>query len=189
MELEPIDELFIKRKVHISTVGWITAIISGLILYFLIVNVVNCLVISQSQEIKGLLRLSEETQVEINSIRNDIMLIQLIFGLIAIFYLFSSVGLIHYRKWARKIFVLSSWVFISLSFLGLFFYALAFSKFTSGLIPLNIKEMFDNSIFGVIGILAKIKIMSYAIILIVTLRTLFRISLTFSKKEYNRLFI
>ncbi len=190
MELEPIDELFIKRKVHISTVGWIVAIISGLMIYFTVLSVVNYMIIIQDLDIKNSLNIFLETENSINSFWVVLLNIRILLGIIAIFFLFSSIGLIRYRHWARKVFVISSWVFISLSFLGLLFYAFAFSKFTSSFFPLhNSESTIGSDSFSLFDLISKVQILAYSIILIVCIRALFRICLTFNRKEYKRLFI
>ncbi|MCW3789723.1 hypothetical protein [Plebeiibacterium sediminum] len=192
MELEPIDELFIKRKVHISTVGWLTAIISGLIIYFITFSFVDLFLFNYSYEINELLSIAADVKLQMEETIRLAMVVECAIGLVAILFLFSAIGLIRYRKWARKIFVSTSWIFIVLSFVVLLLYAFAFSKYTSGLFPTDIKPISSidvNDSLAIFKLISKVKLLSYAIVLILTIRGLFRVCLKFNKKEYKRLFI
>jgi hypothetical protein len=189
---EDINELIVKRKVHISTVGWIAAILSGLIIYFTAFDIMGIVLFNQNPDTQRLLSLSDEFRGNMKSIQNSILLTQCLLIIVALFFLFSAIGLICYKQWARKIFVTSGWVFIVLSFVGLLIYGFIFSKFTSDLLPLKFKDNWVTESGGTPAIFKtwiKIKILSYSIILVLVIRALFRICLDFRKPEYKKIFI
>jgi hypothetical protein len=184
------DDLLLKRKVFISTVGWIGGITSSLLIFFLTLQGVKILVITESAVYKDFFG---DGDSELSQSFFDIYTMMfLIFGLIvvfSIFFLISSIGLLKYKNWGRLSFISISWGMIIISISAILFYLLfqndvlsVFSNTTPTI------EGFDDSMTKVMRVILAIQMASYGILLIVINRMLFKIIRRFRSNDYRTLF-
>jgi hypothetical protein len=180
------NDLFLKRKIFISTVGWIGGITSSLLIFFLTLQGVKILIITESAVYKDLFG---DGDSELSQSFFDIYTMMfLIFGLIvvfSIFFLISSIGLLKYKNWGRLSFISISWGMILISISAILFY-LFFQR--------DVLSFFSNTTLSmdamtkVMRVILAIQMASYGILLIVINRMLFRIIRRFRSNDYRTLF-
>lgn len=193
--MEIIEKPNYKKKIFISTVGWVSAIFAGLLIYFSLTNLLNLYIFKQSLLFE--LQTDEHgfSLEKILSIAYSIFFashsIIVVFGFV---FLISSIGLIKYKNWGRRLYIISSWVLIVICITIIISYIanasnileanFSFESPKSRFHHFPILESIDNIARLSLGI----KIASYGILVIILLRTLFRIILRFNKKEYKQVF-
>jgi hypothetical protein len=183
--MENNEELLIKRKIYIGTVGRLSAILAGLILYFSLWNFIQMITINQLEILKTIPDLDKGNSDIFSKIYSITFSA---FGLISLFgliFLISSIGLIKYKKWGLKIYVAISWLLIILIFTGIIIYLINYEAFlgaftTGG--PIN--SGMDNYMRSMMAM----NIAIYGILLIVILRSLFKIICKLRTVEYKELF-
>jgi len=187
--MDIIDDLFIKRKVYISTVGWISAILSGLMIYFSIWGIIDVIIFNQNPMFKEL-PINGQPEIAQHFFKTYVMM-SMIYGLsiiFGIFFLISSIGLIKYKDWGRIIFIIVSWILIIISLAAIVFYIIFSRKLLSGMISGTIPMTGFDEMTDFLKTMLRVRFVSYGILLIVILRALFRNILRFKQKDYKRLF-
>lgn len=183
--MEVIDDLFIKRKVFVATVGWVGAIIAGLLIYFSLMGLINVLVF-QSHPFFDTLP-AQAPGVASGFYRTVTVIcgayaIGIAFGL---FFLIAAVGLLKFKEFGRKVFVITSWLFIVVGILGVGLYVVYSGTILNQLIESGFPNSMIEGLSGFVKIFLAVKITSYGILLVVLLRALFRIALRLRKEEYK----
>jgi len=100
------NDLLLKRKVYISTIGWISTIFSGLLIYFSLLGIINIMIYCQNAIFKGHI-ISEDSSIFSNfsQIYSMIFTSYLLLIIVGILFLINSIGLIKYKDWARIFFM------------------------------------------------------------------------------------
>ena len=194
--MDTIDDLFIKRKVYISTVGWVSAIFSGLIIYFSVFGIINVLVFSKNSLLSGPI-MSENPDIA-QAFFKTYVLMFIFYGFLIVFgtfFLISSIGLIKYRDWGRNIFVVASWVLIVLTVSSIITYIFFSGRILFQIINSNFPSSQPdgfNSLMkpmdSLMQTIISLKIVGSGILLVVAVRALFRVNRRFITDDYKRLF-
>ncbi|GEM_PF-5238003 len=187
--MDIIDDLFIKRKVYISTVGWIAAIISGLIIYFSIFGIINILVFKQNPVFNEL-PISEHPEVAQNFMYVYFM-VYIVYGLgilFGLFFLLSSIGLLKYREWGRKVFIVVSWLLIILSVLSITVYTIYSGQILTEILNDNIPTFGNQKMTGFMKTMLGLRFVSGGIILVVIIRALYQVTRRLRVHDYKGLF-
>ena len=187
--METIDDLFIKRKVYISTIGRIGAILSGLMIYFTVFGLIKIVVFNHNPIFRNY-PFEEHPDIS-QSFFRVFVLFSIMYGLtitFGSFFLISSIGLLKFKEWGRKIFIITAWIFISLIFCTIIVYIINSGMILSAIVtentPLGVFDTIDELMKKVLSI----RIVSYGILLVILLRTLFQIVRRLRMEAYKRLF-
>ena len=111
--------------------------------------------------------------------------LSIIFG---IFILISSIGLIKYKDWGRKIFVVVSWILLVLKVLGILLYIFFSSSILSQIINESIPISGFDGMTGFMKTMLGLQVLFYGILLVIIIRALFQIIRRFKTVDYKRLF-
>lgn len=187
--MDIIDDLFIKRKVYISTVGWIAAIISGLIIYFSFFGIINIQVFKQNPVFNEL-PISEHPEITQNFMSVYFMA-YIVYGLgilFGLFFLLSSIGLLKYKEWGRKVFIAISWLLLALSIMSIIAYTIYSGQILTKIIDENIPTFGNQEITGFMKTMLGLRFISSGIILVVIIRALYRVTRRLRTHDYKGLF-
>ena len=186
--LDIIDDLFIKRKAYVATIGNIGAIISGVLIYFSIWTAIEMVLFASNPVIKNF-NPEDNLDVAQNMANAQAMLYASLALTIIVSagILISSLGLLKYKNWARKVFLLLCWFFILLGLALILFFIASSSQMLNQIEPVASVPEFE-SITKYMAFMLRVKYASYAIFLVVVIFALFRISMRFRREEYKRLF-
>ena len=164
---EKID-LHIKRRTYVSTIGWVSSIISGLLIYFSLFGILNIVLFNSNPVIRSLsgsgFQEVKEDFFTVSFLVSISYLLAIAFGFLV---LICSIGLLKYKDWARSLYIKVSWVLIGLTIVACIIYIFKSSEVLTRLIknelgmnPEGEMSIFFKTIFGV-------QIVSFGILLIV----------------------
>lgn len=185
------DDLILKRKVFISTVGWLGIITSSLLIYFLSLQVIRILILTESTIFKGFFG---DDNSAFSQDFSDIYSMMLAgFGLIivfSIFFLVSSIGVLKFKNWGRLSFISISWLLIITSVSAILIYLFYQGNILTGMAGQDISDDgFGSEMIGVFKVMFAMQIASYGILLVVINRMLFRVIGRFRSNDYRILFL
>lgn len=187
--MENFDELVFKRKVYISTIGWVSIIFSGLIIYFSFLGIINILLMLQSPILQNF---SGSDGFNISKFFGKTYLVIFIgyslSVIVGLLFFISSVGLIKAKNWGRKSFRGISLILIVLSVILIILFIVNSGGILSRLTG---KKIFDTGFNGMTAFMKKmiaVKITAYGILLVILIRTLFQIVRRLSMAPYKSLF-
>lgn len=182
-------ELYIKRKTYVSTIGWVGAILSGILIYFSLFGILNIILFNSNPLIRSLSGSGSQ------EVTRDFFTFSFLIGMFYLFiisfgfiFLRCFIGLLKFREWARALYVKMSWVLIALSVTACIIYI-----FKSGdLLPRLIQNELGMSPEGRMSVFLKtlfgVQIVSFGILLIFLSRTLLKVSNSLRRVEYKKLF-
>lgn len=186
--LDIIDDLFIKRKAFIATIGSLGAIISGMLIYFSVWGVIEMVLFTNNPVLKNF---NPEDNLEVaHSMANvQVMLYAslAITILVSTGILISSIGLLRYKNWARKVFLVVCWLLILVGLALILFFIVSSTQMLNQIEPVASTPEFD-SMTKYMNFMLRVKYASYAVFLAMVLVALFRITRRFRQEEYRRLF-